>query len=189
MLKIKSLLVELDKLKSVYRKSYLSDSSRYENSAEHSWHLSMALMSLKNSMPKNIDLNHAIQIALVHDICEIGAGDVCAYNQDDSKSIKERNYLDSLGNRYPQFGGEVLNLWQEYELQESLESRWVKVVDKLLPFLLNIATQGKTWSEQNITKNMVLNHNHFIADEAPGIHNWMLSEIENAVKNGWLKET
>jgi putative hydrolases of HD superfamily len=189
MKKIKSLLLELDKLKSVYRKSYLADTSRNENSAEHSWHLAMAIMSLKSWMPENINIDHAIKIALVHDICEIGAGDVCAYRENKNKNLKEKNYLVNLSFNYSNFGKEALHLWEEYENQETIESRWVMVVDKLLPFLLNIATHGKTWNEQNITKEMVLKHNNFIVNEAPVIHKWMLDEIDKAVNEGWLKDS
>ena len=32
-----------------------------------------------------------------------------------------------------------------FERQESPEGKWVKVLDRFLPFILNFATQGKTW--------------------------------------------
>ena len=155
-----ALILELDQLKTVIRKSYIADESRFENSAEHSWHLAMALMSLKPFLPKALDINKAIQMALVHDICEIGAGDQCAYeNTNTDIAVDEKEYLIELKEKYAQFGEEVLLLWEEYENQITLEGQWVKVVDKLLPFILNIATQGKTWKEQGITYEMVVTHN------------------------------
>jgi len=164
-------LLELDKLKSIYRKSYLSDQSRHENSAEHSWHLALTFLTFKPLLPPELNIDHAIKIALVHDICEIGAGDVCAYYATEAKAADEANYLDDLSNRFPWLGSEIKSLWNEYETQTSLESQWVKVFDKLLPFLLNIAAHGKTWKEQNITRDMVISHNTFIANTAPQITN------------------
>ncbi|MFT6654884.1 MAG: putative hydrolase of HD superfamily, partial [Marinomonas primoryensis] len=41
-------LREIDQLKSVIRKSPLIDQSRRENSAEHSWHLAMYALILKD---------------------------------------------------------------------------------------------------------------------------------------------
>ena len=75
----------------------------------------------------------------------------------------------------------------EYEEQKTPESRWVKVVDRLLPFLMNLATEGKTWKEQNIKKSQVVEINEVIADEAPTIYQWMTDEIDKAVELGWLK--
>ncbi|EBR0130459.1 HD domain-containing protein, partial [Salmonella enterica subsp. enterica serovar Ajiobo] len=37
-------VMELDKLKSVYRKTRLLNNERQENSAEHSWHFAMTAM-------------------------------------------------------------------------------------------------------------------------------------------------
>jgi putative hydrolase of HD superfamily len=184
---LQSLLIELDGLKSVYRKSYISDGSRNENSAEHSWHLAMALMSLKSLLPSEIKIDHAIKLALVHDICEIGPGDVCAYDPNRAdKAENEEAYLTSLAEQYPAFGTDVLNLWFEYESQQTLESHWVKVVDMLPPFLLNLASEGRTWQEQNITATMVRKHNKFVHTISPEIHEWMMGELENAINKGWL---
>jgi putative hydrolase of HD superfamily len=184
-----TLLLELDKLKSVYRKSYLADGTRSENSAEHSWHLAMAFMAMKPILPNELNADHAIKLALVHDVCEIGPGDECAYTPSADKAKNEESYLEELKNTYPWFGQDILDLWKEYESQKTLESQWVKVFDKLLPFLLNLANNGRTWQEQNITKGMVVKHNEFIDDMAPEIYQWMLTEIDLAVKRDWLRES
>jgi len=43
-------LIEIDKAKNVLRQSVLTDKSRRENDAEHSWHLAMmALVSFTNT--------------------------------------------------------------------------------------------------------------------------------------------
>jgi len=186
---LQPLLIELDGLKSVYRKSYISDGSRTENSAEHSWHLAMALMSLKPQLPEALNIDHAVKLALVHDICEIGAGDICAYDPNRADKTKdEEAYLISLANRHPNLGNEVLKLWIEYESQLTVESHWVKVVDRLLPFLLNLASEGKTWQEQNVVEPMVRKHNDFIRIISPEIHEWMMGELEIAINKGWLKK-
>ena len=39
-------LLELDALKRVNRRSYVTETDRRENSAEHSWHLAMACWSI-----------------------------------------------------------------------------------------------------------------------------------------------
>jgi putative hydrolase of HD superfamily len=52
-------IVEADKLKQIYRQNILTDRSRYETDAEHSWHL--ALMALLLS--EHLD-DHSIAAAL-----------------------------------------------------------------------------------------------------------------------------
>ena len=186
MTQISSLATELDKLKSVYRTSYISDGSRNESSAEHSWHLAITLMGFARHIPGSVDLNRAIRMALVHDVCEIGAGDVCAYHADSKKHANELAYLNQFAGRFPDIGSETKQLWAEYEAGKTAESKWVKLVDKLLPFVLNIQNRGKTWKEQRITRSMVVHHNAFVADLSSEIHDWMLNQISVAVQEGWL---
>lgn len=177
---------ELDKLKSVYRKSLITDGERYENSAEHSWHLATSIMAFAQHMPESIDINHCVQMALCHDICEIGAGDVCAYHDDTGKHERERDYLTSLQQSFPVFGKQAKALWQEYEDQRTPESHWVSVFDRILPFTLNIATGGRTWREQSITPDMIRSKHAFIGTIAPDLFQWMMAELDQAEENGWF---
>lgn len=82
-------IIELDKLKRVYRKNNVLDNSRAENTAEHSWHFAVAAMSFQ-PYAGDIDIGRAIQLALVHDIVEIDAGDVMVYDVAAREAIKEQ---------------------------------------------------------------------------------------------------
>ena len=181
-------LLELDKLKSVKRRSYITDLSRNENSAEHSWHLAIAILTLNDEMKLDIDVNKAIKMALVHDICEIGAGDVSVYAPERPKQeAKERKYIDELSANTPlKFVHEIKTLWEEFEEQSTKESRWVKIIDRILPLMLKRKTEGKSWIEQSITKSQVISINQIVAKEAPEIYDWVLAQIDEAVEKGWL---
>src|ERR1700722_7241206 len=72
-------LTELERLKLVSRKAYVSDLSRRENSAEHGWHLAMGLLVIAHELNLQLDLHKALVMALIHDACEIDAGDTPAY--------------------------------------------------------------------------------------------------------------
>jgi putative hydrolase of HD superfamily len=144
-------------------------------------------MVLKDLIPESEDFDHAIMMALVHDLCEIGAGDISVYSPERSEQRKnEAEYMDLFKESFPGFGEEAAALWQEYEDQESQESQWVKVADRFLPFLLNLATQGKTWKEQQISRSQVVNLNKNIRSISPNIFEWMLVQMDEAVQNGWL---
>ncbi|HEX4331328.1 MAG TPA: HD domain-containing protein [Usitatibacter sp.] len=184
---IVSFLTELDRLKLVYRKSYVRDLSRHENSAEHSWHLAIALLTFAPDMKLPIDVAHAVEMALVHDVCEIDGGDVSVYDPNyKDKEIAERACVDRLAGFSPAFAKRMRELWLEYEAQETLESRWVRVFDRLMPFIVNLATQGRTWREQGIRKSQVLKVHEPIRVLAPDIFTWMASEIDESVRRGWL---
>ncbi len=59
-------LMEIDRLKTVRRRSYLTDGSRVENSAEHSWHLAAAMVLLAEYAPEGVDLFRAVKMSLIH---------------------------------------------------------------------------------------------------------------------------
>ena len=71
-------LMEIDRLKSVDRQTLITDRSRRENTAEHSWHLAMFAFILAEHANDDVDLLHVLQLCLVHDIVEIDAGDTFA---------------------------------------------------------------------------------------------------------------
>src|SRR5262245_44014221 len=73
-------LGEVDKLKTILRRTSLMDGSRRENSAEHSWHIALAAMVLAEYSNEQVDLLHVIKILLIHDIVEIDAGDTFAFD-------------------------------------------------------------------------------------------------------------
>ena len=100
--------------------------------------------------------------------------------------IQESKYIEELSQAPIKFVAEIKLLWEEYEEQISPESRWVKIIDRLLPFIMNIHTEGKTWLEQGISKSQVIAVNQLAAVEAPELFQWILEQIEIAVNKGWL---
>ena len=69
-------IIEVDKLKQIYRQTLLMDGSRNENDAEHSWHLALMAMVLYEYSPKkDLDITKVLKMLLIHDLVEIYAGD------------------------------------------------------------------------------------------------------------------
>ncbi|WP_432698363.1 HD domain-containing protein [Marinobacterium sp. YM272] len=181
-------LMEIDALKRVERRSYIGGGGRRENSAEHSWQLALACWSISRRFNLEVSEEKLIKLALVHDLGEIDAGDTFLYARERSNAHQaERRCLARLtahaGNSIP----ELADLWEEQETGRSIETRLLKVVDRLLPFLLNVKSEGRTWVELGISRSQVLAAHAFIAEEFPQIHDWMLAQIDNAVERGWLK--
>ena len=185
---ILQLLTTVDRLKLVQRQSYVSVSERIENSAEHSWHVAFAAWVLARTGGASIDVEKMLRIALVHDLGEIGPGDTFAYGSKDGESTaRERESLKAILASIPDnLRSEVLEAWDEYANQLCEEAKWVKVADMLLPFLLNLATQGRTWREKGVSIEMVLKRNAPVADMSPGLYDWMEKRAKDALAEGWL---
>lgn len=179
--------LHLDELKGIERRTYIRGGERRENSAEHSWHLAMACWCFAEALEDDFDIDHLIKLALVHDLGEIGAGDTFLYGEDRGTAhIAERKSVEKTaahaGNAIPN----LLPLWDEQEAGQSKEAALLKVMDRLLPFLHNITSEGRAWRDNGIRKSQVLNMHGFIEQSSPEVWSWLESKIEFAVEQGWL---
>jgi len=182
--------LELNALKFINRRTYIDDGVRVENSAEHSWHLAMACWSIARSLGIDLSEEKLLKLALVHDLGEIDAGDTFLYSDDRNTAHEaERECVKRLEKHKGNSIFDLSELWEEQETGKSIEAKLLKTVDRLLPFLLNISSKGKTWQELGIKKSQVLKAHAFIAGDFPEIHSWILDEIQVAVREGWLSDS
>lgn len=178
----------LDELKLVNRKSYVTGAQRVENSAEHSWHLAMACWAMAEHLPYEYNQEKLIKLALVHDLGEIYAGDTFLYSDKRQEADKEeRKGIELLQGHVGNPITELLALWDEQEYGESEETKLLKIMDRVLPFLLNIQSEGKAWLENGVHVSQVEKAHAFIADINPDVHAWFKEKIAFAVTQGWLK--
>lgn len=187
---ISDYLLELDLLKLVKRRTYINGGERIENSAEHSWHLAMACWTISRSFNLDISEEKLLKLALVHDLGEIDAGDTFLYSDSrHSAHEAERKCVKRLESHPGNAISELSEIWEEQETGESKETRLLKAVDRLLPFLHNISSKGKTWKELGIQKSQVVNAHAFIEDDFPTLHSWISNKVELAVQEGWLNDS
>ena len=152
-------LAEADKLKSVIRRTPLVDSSRLENSAEHSWHLVLVVMVLREYGPADIDWMRVMEMVAVHDLVEIDAGDVSAYDVDalSAKALREQAAADRVFGLLPPDQGERFrSLWDEFEASTTAEARFANAVDRLQPLLQNEHSAGGSWRSQVLRRGQIL---------------------------------
>ena len=180
-------LLELDALKRVNRRSYVTGTTRLENSAEHSWHLAMACWSIAELFELDVNHEKLLKMALVHDLGEIDAGDTFLYADTRADAhLEERSGIARLQAERGNGIKDLNELWEEQETGSSKETQLLKVVDRLLPFLLNLNTNGKTWIDSNVTRSQVSEAHAFIKDSFPSIYDWQARQIEFATAQGWL---
>jgi len=180
-------LLELDALKRVNRRSYVTQTTRKENSAEHSWHLAMACWSIAELFALDVNHENLLKMALVHDLGEVDAGDTFLYADTRTDAhVEERAGIARLQRERGNGISNLSEVWEAQETGSSKESQLLRVVDRLLPFLLNLNTNGKTWIELGVTRSQVAGAHAFIKDSFPPIHDWLSHNIAYATQQGWL---
>lgn len=182
-------LTELDKMKQIFRRTPLIDGSRRENDAEHSWHLAVMLMVLKDYAAPDVDINHAIQMALVHDLVEIYAGDTYAYDEKgyEDKLSRETAAAEKLYAMLPhQQSKQFRALWEEFDACETPSSLYANAGDRLQPFINNYLTGGEPWSSNNITKSQALKRQEPVKHGMPALWEYVQNTINDAVAKGML---
>lgn len=152
-------ILEIDKLKAVTRKVRPLGLDRYENTAEHTWQVTLLAAALAPYAAAPIDVDRVICMLLVHDIGEIDAGDTIVFAKEGWKERKAAELASVqriFGILPPETGASFLALWQEFELGESAEARFAHAADRVMPVLLNLRNQGGSWREHGISYERVV---------------------------------
>jgi putative hydrolase of HD superfamily len=185
-------ILELDKLKRVQRQTWLTDTSRKENSAEHSWHIAVMALVLAEYAPKNnLDIGRVIQMLLVHDIVEIDAGDTFCYDQEavTRQADHENQAAERLFGLLPRDQADRFRgLWEEFEACRTPEARLAHSLDRLQPILNNFHSGGKSWRANGITRGQVQGRNRVVAEGAPVLWDYIENLLRRAVDRGILQE-
>ncbi len=134
-------LIEILGLKDVARTGWVrNDVNNPESVAAHSW--GMAILALKLT-PKELDLSKVLSLCLVHDIPEVRVGDLTPHDDCSTKADDELSAMKDLS-------PEWVHLFEEYELGETEEAKFVKQLDKLdmgLQAMIYESKQGLDLSE------------------------------------------
>lgn len=163
-------LIEIDKVKNIFRMTYVTDKSRKENDAEHSWHLGIMAFLLSEYVKEEIDINKVIKMVLIHDLVEIYAGDTFAFDEKANigKYEREKECAEKIFGMLPEDQAqEFHDLWEEFEECETIEAQYGAMLDRLHPLLLNYATEGGSWTEHNITVEQIYKRNQITFDKGP----------------------
>ena len=154
-------ILEIDRLKSIYRRTYLLDGTRSENSAEHSWHLALMAMVLSEHANEPLDVGKVMKMVLIHDIVEIDAGDTYIYDDQGDKAERERlrgtSDLRSPACQIRRRNFEACGT--NSSCATTPEARFASALDRFIPQLHNYHTQGRSWKEHGITPEQVLARN------------------------------
>ena len=183
-------IMETDRLKTVYRQTLVSDGSKRENDAEHSWHLALMAMLLQEHAAEPVDLLRVIKMVLIHDLVEIDAGDTFCYDQQANadKEQREQRAAERLFALLPEDQcRDMWQLWQEFEDRKTPEARFAAALDRLQPMLNNAVTGGGTWMRHDIGSSQVRKRGEPIAQASPVLGQYLEQLLEQAIAEGILR--
>lgn len=152
--------IELGKLKTTRRTGWLLREVRDpESIADHSFRLGILAWLLPQIKKYDIDTDKVLKMGLIHDMCEVYAGDATPYddlvtpNAEENRELlakwprrnkeekerlallkheKEKKGLEKLLSLLPnKIHDEFMDLWMEYENGDSREGRFVRQLDRL----------------------------------------------------------
>ncbi len=183
-------IVEVDKLKEIFRQTLLTQSRRRENDAEHSWHLCLVVITLAEyANQPDLDVLRVLKMLIIHDIVEIDAGDTFAYDTAGMSNQHEREAkaADRLFGLLPDDQtAEFRGLWDEFEARETPEAKFAAGCDRFQPMLLNLNTEGASWRKHGITHDQVVARNRHMAEGSTAMWERIAAMLEEAVANGLL---
>lgn len=173
---------KLDWMKTIIRKTKLVSCDRYENDAEHTFHILAMTYILKEYAPETCDRQRVMDMLLFHDVVEIEAGDTFAYDKNGHKSKweREKKAAENLFGILPEEQYKsILDLWIEFEKQETIESKFALAMDRIEPIYLNALNNGGSWKENNIPKQDILERIDFISNFSPELYEFTLKLINS----------
>lgn len=184
-------IIEIDKVKNVFRQTFLADKNRKENDAEHSWHIAIMALLLKEYAEEEVDVLKVMTMVLIHDLVEIDAGDTYAYDTAGAATKREREIkaANRIFGMLPEDQGAYFRaLWDEFEEYETADAKYAHLLDNLQPLLLNDAAEGISWREHGVKKSQIYKRNERIEETSKVIWSKMQELVEKNIACGNVKD-
>ena len=146
-------LMEADRLKTVERANQLMNRTRFENSAEHSWHACLLALLFAPLAGPDVDIDRVLEMLILHDIVEVDAGDHPIHILYDKADIAARERLAAnriYGLLPADLATRFRATWEEFEAMDSATARFAKAIDFLAPALQSIGAPEQLEDERDI---------------------------------------
>jgi len=167
---------QFNHLKKIYRQGWIKNllgkerANEIESIADHSWSVAMLAISIIEKYKLDYDITKCMKLSIIHELGEIYAGDFTPSDKvtKEEKHELEKEALERLLNSV-NFENDFLELWEEYEKQETEESKFVRQLDKL-ECIMQASCYGLNTSYMKTSKdNITLPYLIEILEELEGL--------------------
>lgn len=201
-------LLTLDRLKNVYRQTYIlcddlpqgskefddnfkekKPLPRRENDAEHSFSLAIAAAVLAEYSNEHVEVAKVMKMVLVHDAVEIYAGDTYCYDDEGTKTkeAREKAAAEKIFGTLPEEqAAEYRALWDEFERNDTPEARFSNAMDRIQPLLLNYSREGYSWKEHGVNSSQVRKRFEKVRGGSEELGRMVDDLLDKAIENGFL---
>lgn len=189
--KVIAFIIEIEKLKDISRKTKPIGLDRFENSAEHSWHVCISALMLKETANETINIDRVIRMLLIHDLGEIDAGDTIVYAKENNalKAKEEKGLKRVLSILPDKTRDEFLELWKEFEAGETHDACFARAIDRIPPLLHNIYGGGHSWHQHKVSKEQVHSVNQRIELGSKQLWAMIRKKLDKAEQEGLFDQT
>lgn len=182
-------LIEVEKLKAVYRQNMVYDRSRHENSAEHSWHLAlMAVILADEAIDPSVNIKTVIEMLLIHDIVEIDAGDTFLYDEGANLDKEEREGRAAtriFGLLPDEQRDRFISLWREFDARETPSALFAAALDNMQPVVNHFVSEGYGIKNHALKSRQIIEKKEFIKDASPALWEYTRSVIAKSEDRGY----
>ncbi len=144
------------KFSRIDRATLHEDGLRPETDSDHTVMLGILACAVANKIRPDLDLGLVAQFALVHDLVEVYAGDTVTIgiseNEKHEKIKREKVALSRISEEFSTKFPWLVETLKTYESLGTIEARFVKGLDKLMPKITHILNNGKYIREIGMTK-------------------------------------
>lgn len=133
-----------------------------ESDTDHTVMLSVVACALAAEYKKDLDVGLVSQFALVHDLVEVYAGDTPNLHgtpldttMGSSKEKRERDALEKIAEKFNGTFPWLSATIQKYELLDTKEARFVKVLDKAMPKVTHVLNKVKALKNHGYDRESV----------------------------------
>jgi putative hydrolase of HD superfamily len=135
----------------IERDMYYPGRERPENDSEHSFQLAMLGWRIIEKDKLKLDALKVLKLCLAHDLVELHAGDVPLWGKEghEEKRARELKALEILKSESKY--SDITDAISEYKERKTEEAKFAYGLDKLLPFLNQLNTEGKVWKAHGVT--------------------------------------
>lgn len=157
---------------------------KVETSNEHSYQVAMVAWFLIEQDNLKLNKELCLMYALAHDLVEIYAEDTFVFDQKKklSKHEREKEALVKIKKRFSNFKN-LIKIIQNYEKKADEESKFIYILDKLLPPIQIYLENGKMWHKKKVSYAKQVEYKTKIISSSPYFNEYWQEFVKELTKN------
>ena len=152
----------------------------------------MFVMVFKDYFGPELDYTKMLELALIHDLPEVHAGDEFPFAKDFNPKTKEEKELVGADKLFSSLDSSLekkfSDLFSDYLNLDSSEAEIVRALDKIQPDFLNLITEGENWAEFDLNVEKLVDYKEKFISKNEFTKFLFYNILDKGLKKNWLKK-